>query len=216
MLELIQAGGWLTAPILAFSILASALIFDRFIALGRSRVAPKGLADKVIAWDRQGVLDESHVRELASGSPLGRILASGLRNRKHGRDVIKEAIEDTGRHEVHHLERYLATLGTIGTITPLLGLLGTVIGMIKVFDAIVLHGVGDPTILAEGISEALLTTAFGLGVAIPTVICHRYFRGRINGLVVFMEQEALKLVEILAGERERDTPVEPDGDGDAH
>ena len=206
MLEIIEAGGWLVVPILAFSVLSSALILDRLLMLHRAKVAPRGLADRVIAWNRDGVLDDRHVAELAAGSPLGRILAAGLRNRRRSREVIKEAIEDTGRHELHHLERYLNTLGTIATITPLLGLLGTVIGMIKVFDAIVLHGVGDPTVLAEGISEALLTTAFGLAVAIPTVVFHRYFRGRVNGLVVFMEQETLKLVEILAGERESAVP----------
>lgn len=207
MLAIIEAGGWLVVPILAFSVLSSALILDRLFMLKRAKVVPPGLVDRVIAWDRQGVLDDRHVAELDAGSPLGRILASGLRNRSHSREVIKEAIEDTGRHEAHHLERYLDTLGTIAMITPLLGLLGTVIGMIKVFDAIVLHGVGDPTVLAEGISEALLTTAFGLAVAIPTVVFHRYFRGRVNALVVFMEQEAIKLVKILAGERRRE-PVE--------
>ena len=147
------------------------------------------------------------------------MLASGLRNRRHSREIIKEAIEDAGRHEVHHLERYLDTLGTLGMIAPLLGLLGTVIGMIEVFDAIVRHGVGDPAVLAEGISQALLTTAFGLAVAIPTVLCHRYFRRRVDGLVVFMEQEARKLVEILAGERERessDTALQTDPDADDH
>ena len=218
MLELIEAGGWLILPILGFSVLSSALILDRLFALRGAGIAPKGLIERVMAWSREGVLDDRHLRELAAGSPLGRMLASGLRNRDHGREILKEAIEDTGRHEAHHLERYLNTLGTIAMITPLLGLLGTVIGMIKVFDAIVLHGVGDPAVLAEGISEALLTTAFGLAVAIPTVLFHRYFRGRVDGLVVFMEQEALKLVEILAGEREPDPPeaVAEEADGDAH
>ena len=141
--------------------------------------------------------------DLRESSPLGRILAAGIVNSQHGREIMKDAIEESGRHVVHELERYLNSLGTIAAITPLLGLLGTVIGMIKVFAAITAFGVGDPTVLAGGISEALITTAAGLSVGIPALMFYRYFRGRVNALTVNMEQEAIRLVEVLHGEREQ-------------
>ena len=142
-------------------------------------------------------IDPARVRAIRESSPLGRILATGLANSHHGRDIMKDAIEETGRHVVHELERYLNSLGTIAAITPLLGLLGTVIGMIKVFSAITAFGVGDPTVLAGGIAEALITTAAGLTVAIPALIGYRYYRNRVDTLVVDMEKEAIKLVEAL-------------------
>jgi biopolymer transport protein ExbB len=138
------------------------------------------------------------------GSPLGAILAAGLNNYRHGREVMKESIEETGRQVVHDLDRFLNTLGTIASITPLLGLLGTVVGMIKVFSVITTVGVGDPAVLAGGISEALITTAAGLSVAIPSVMFYRYFQGRVTELVLKMEEESLKLVDILHGNREDD------------
>lgn len=198
MVEVIVAGGWLMVPIILCSILATGIVLERFFALRRRRVAWRGLVDKVIAWDEQNQLDADRIAYVADCCPLGRVLAAGIVNRQHGRDVIKESIEDTGRHVVHQLERYLNTLGTIAVITPLLGLLGTVLGMIKVFNAITAQGVGDPTVLAGGISEALITTAAGLAVAIPAVMFHRYFRGRIDELVVYMEQQAHRLMTVLA------------------
>jgi biopolymer transport protein ExbB len=143
-----------------------------------------------------------NTQALKKSSPLGCILAAGLINREHSRLVMKEAIEEVGHQVVHDLERYLNTLGTIASISPLLGLLGTVIGMIKVFSAITLVGVGDPTVLAGGISEALITTAAGLSVAIPSLMFHRYLSGKVERLVVVMEEEALKMVEVMQGERE--------------
>ncbi|MFZ9967548.1 MAG: MotA/TolQ/ExbB proton channel family protein, partial [Steroidobacteraceae bacterium] len=140
-------------------------------------------------------LTDRHVEALEQNSPLGRVLASGLANRDRGRDIMKEVIEDTGRHVVHELERFLDALGTIAAITPLLGLLGTVTGMISAFDAITVQGVGDPQVLSGGIGEALITTATGLIVAIPALIAHRYLRARVDRLVVDMEKEAMKLVQ---------------------
>ena len=208
MFELVKAGGWLMVPILACSVIAMAIIGERLWALRVKRVLPKHLVAQVWGWIRNRELTAQNLHALRSGSPLGRVLAAGLVNLRHDREIMKEAIQDTGRHVVLELERYLNTLGTIAAITPLLGLLGTVIGMIKVFTAITTQGVGDPAPLAGGISEALLTTAAGLVVAIPALMFYRYFRGRVNMLVARMEQESMKMVEILQGEREQDNPNE--------
>ncbi|HEY9149919.1 MAG: MotA/TolQ/ExbB proton channel family protein [Xanthomonadaceae bacterium] len=202
MLELIQAGGWLMLPIIACSVIALAIIAERLWTLQVRRVLPRHLVAQVWTWDRESGLDQDRLRELRRGSPLGQILAAGLVNRHHSREVMKESIEDTGRQVIHELERYLNTLGTIASITPLLGLLGTVIGMIKVFTAITTMGVGDPAPLAGGISEALITTAAGLSVAIPSLMFYRYLRGRVDMLVMRMEQEAMRMVEVMHGERE--------------
>ena len=201
MLELVKAGGWLMLPILLCSVVSLAIVIERFWTLRRQRIAPKGLVTQVWQMARQGHIDRKRLQSLRTGSPLGRVLAAGLINARREREVMKEAIEDTGRHVVHDLQRFLNTLGTIAAITPLLGLLGTVIGMIKVFAVITSEGVGDASVLAGGISEALITTAAGLSVAIPTVMFYRYFMGRVDDLVVTMEQEALRLVEVLHGER---------------
>ncbi len=201
MLELVKAGGWLMLPILLCSVVSLAIVIERFWTLRRQRIAPKGLVTQVWQMARQGHIDRKRLQALRTGSPLGRVLAAGLINARREREVMKEAIEDTGRHVVHDLQRFLNTLGTIAAITPLLGLLGTVIGMIKVFAVITSEGVGDASVLAGGISEALITTAAGLSVAIPTVMFYRYFMGRVDDLVVTMEQEALRLVEVLHGER---------------
>ena len=184
-------------PILLCSVVAMAIVAERFWALARKRVAPDNLVVQVWQWARAGNLSEQRLRGLRDGSALGRILAAGLVNRDRERAVMKETIEDVGRHVVHELERYLNALGTIASITPLLGLLGTVIGMIKVFAVITTQGVGDAGVLAGGISEALITTAAGLTVAIPSLMFYRFFRGRVDALVVTMEQEALKMVEAL-------------------
>ena len=202
MLELVKAGGVLIWPLLLCSIISLAIIAERFWSLQTKRILSTNLVRKVWEWYKQGTLDANHIEELRRDSPLGRILAAGLVNREHDRVVMKESIEEVGRHVAHDLERFLNTLGTIASISPLLGLLGTVIGMIKVFAVITAQGVGDPSVLAEGISEALITTAVGLTVAIPSLMFYRYFRGRVDELVVTMEQEALKLVEVMHGERE--------------
>ena len=199
MLELVKAGGWLMVPILLCSVIAMAIVAERFWTLQRKRITPGNLVVQVWQWAKSGNLNDDRIRALRKSSPLGRILAAGLVNRDASRRMMKESIEDVGRHVVHDLDRYLNTLGTIASITPLLGLLGTVIGMIKVFAVITTQGVGNPGILAGGISEALITTAAGLTVAIPTLMFHRYFRGHVDELVVTMEQEALKMVEAMHG-----------------
>lgn len=204
MFELVQAGGWLMIPIIACSIVAMTIIIERLWMLRSSRVVPSNLLAQVWQMHRNGNLGSGHITTIRDGSPLGRILAAGLVNRHHSREIMKESIEESGRQVVAQLERYLNTLGTIASIAPLLGLLGTVIGMIKVFSAITTVGVGNPTVLAGGISEALITTAAGLSVAIPSLMFHRYFNGRVDRLVVKMEEEALKMVEVMQGERERD------------
>jgi len=202
--ELLKAGGWVMLPILACSIIALAIIAERFWSLQSKRVTPRNLVAQVWQWNQAGQLDDKQIQLLRNNSPLGSILASGLVNRHHSREVMKEVIEETGRHVVHDLQRYLNSLGTIASITPLLGLLGTVIGMIKVFTTITTQGVGDPGTLAGGISEALITTAAGLTVAIPALMFYRYFAGRVDELVISMEQEALKMVEVMHGEREQE------------
>ncbi len=202
MLELVKAGGWIMLPIIACSILSLAIVAERLWTLQRRRVTPRHLVAQVWNLHKHGKLDTAQLIKLREGSPLGRILAAGLMNRHHDREIMKESIEETGRQVVHQLERYLNSLGTIAAITPLLGLLGTVIGMIKVFSAIMSHGVGDPGVLACGISEALITTAAGLSVAIPSLMFHRFFIGRVDELVITMEEEALKIVEVIHGRRE--------------
>ncbi len=204
MFELFRAGGWVMWPILLCSVAALAIIGERLWSLQRKFVAPPNLLAQVQQWLMRKELDEARLDLLRDSSPLGRVLAAGLVNRRHSRDIIKEAIEDSGRHVAPELERYLRTLGTIAAIAPFLGLLGTVLGMIEMFSGIGSRGVGDPSIVANGIAQALVATASGLGVAIPAVMFYRYFRGRVEGLLIDMEQEAIKLVEILHGERERD------------
>lgn len=201
MFELIKAGGLLMWPLLICSILSLAIILERLWFLRTRRVIPTQLVARVRAWDEAGALDANILDKLRAGSPLGRILAAGLANRHQDREVMKESIEEVGRHEVHDLERFLNALGTIAVITPLLGLLGTVIGMIKVFEVITALGIGDPGVLAAGISEALITTATGLTIAIPSLMFYRYFRGRVEALVVTMEREALNLIEATHGEQ---------------
>ncbi|MBT3047634.1 MAG: MotA/TolQ/ExbB proton channel family protein [gamma proteobacterium symbiont of Ctena orbiculata] len=202
MLELVKSGGWLMLPIIACSIVALGIVIERIWSLQRKRVMPEYLMRQILQLHRDDKLNLADLDKLKESSPLGRILAAGLINRDHNKEVMKEAIEEVGRQVVHDLERYLNTLGTIASISPLLGLLGTVIGMIKVFSVIVTAGVGDPGVLAGGISEALITTAAGLSVAIPSLMFHRYFSGLIDRLVIGMEEQALKLVEVIHGERE--------------
>lgn len=203
MFEMVHAGGWLMLPIILSSIIALAIVGERFWSLQEKRVTPKHLVAQIWQWYKSDNLDETHIRALGESSPLGRVLAAGLLNRQHPREIMKESIEEVGRQVVLGLERYLNTLGTIAAVTPLLGLLGTVIGMIKAFAAITTHGVGNPTVLAGGISEALITTAAGLLVAIPSLIFYRYFRGKVDALVLKMEEDALKIVDVMHGEREQ-------------
>ena len=202
MFELVKSGGWLMWPIIACSVVSMAIILERFWTLRRSRVMPDYLLMQIWQLHKDKQLELADLDKLRVSSPLGRILAAGLVNRNHSKEVMKESIEEVGRQVVHDLERYLNTLGTIASISPLLGLLGTVIGMIKVFSVIVTAGVGDPAVLAGGISEALITTAAGLSVAIPTMMFHRHFMGAVDHLVLGMEEQALKLVEVIHGERE--------------
>ncbi|MFV1973132.1 MAG: MotA/TolQ/ExbB proton channel family protein [Thiohalobacterales bacterium] len=209
MLELVQAGGWLMLPLIACSVAALAIIVERIWSLQVRRVLPKNLVAQVWRWEKINQLNDEHIKELQSSSPLGCILSSGILTRNESRDVMKNSIEDTGRHVVHELERYLNSLGTIAAITPLLGLLGTVIGMIKVFATITTQGVGNPGALAGGISEALITTAAGMSVAIPTLMFYRYFRGRVRMLVIRMEQEALRMVEVMHGHRDHSIDEAP-------
>jgi biopolymer transport protein ExbB len=203
MVEIVKAGGWLMAPIVLCAIIAMGIMLERYWTLAAKRVIPEDLTSKVWAWVKRDALDQSQIQTLHQGSALGQILAAGLINRDRERAVMKDSIEDTGRHVVHELERYLDTLGTIAAISPLLGLLGTVIGMVKVFAAITTHGVGNPTVLAGGIAEALITTAAGLTVAIPALIGYRYYRNRVDSLVIDMEKEAIKLVEALHRRQEK-------------
>ncbi len=203
MFEMIKAGGWLMLPLLLCSVVAMGIIVERFWSLQNKRIAPENLVAQVWQWSKAGQLDAKKIQLLKNGSALGKILAAGLVNLKHDREIMKESIEDVGRHVVHDLNRFLNTLGTIAAVSPLLGLLGTVIGMIKVFSTLTAQGVGDPKVLSGGIAEALITTAAGLSIAIPSLIFYRFFRGKVDALVVTMEQESLKLVEALHGQRER-------------
>lgn len=204
MLELVTAGGWLMVLILLCSVVALAICIERLYTLNPRKISPPHLLATVWKQLKAGELDSTRLRNLRQSSPLGRILAAGLANASHGRDVMKESIQDAASHVVHELERYLNTLGTIAAIAPLLGLLGTVVGMIKVFAQIMAQGTGNASALAGGISEALITTAAGLAVAIPALTMHRYFTGRIDAIVVGLEQETIKLMDALHNEERRD------------
>ena len=204
MLELVQAGGWLMVPILLCSVIAAAICIERVWTLHAPRVAPRNLLAQVWGMVKKNELDPQKLRELRSDSPLGQIFAAGMSNARRGREIMKESMEEAADVVMHELERYLTPLGTIASISPLLGLLGTVVGMIKVFTVLMLEGTGNANVLAGGISQALITTATGLGVAIPALMFHRYFLRRVDDLVVTLEQEASKLVEIMHGERDID------------
>ncbi len=202
MFELIRNGGWMMLPIILCSIGAMGIVGERFWSLRRKKILPAELVPSIWQLHRDNKLDDVTLRRIKISSPLGAVLAAGLANSEHGREMMKISIEEAGRQVVHELERYLNSLGTIASITPLMGLLGTVIGMIKVFSAIMVHGVGDPGVLAGGISEALITTAAGLTVAIPALIFHRYFERLVDEYVVKMEEESLRLIDIMHGDRE--------------
>lgn len=199
MLEIVQSGGWLMVPILLCSIVAAAISVERLWTLQRARITPKNLLAQVWGALKNNEMDSQRLRDLRASSPLGQVLAAGVANARRGREVMKEAMEEVASQVSHDLERYLTSLGVIASISPLLGLLGTVVGMIKVFTALMLEGAGNANVLAGGISQALITTAAGLSVAIPAIMFHRFFLRRVDELVVTMEQEAVKLVEIMQG-----------------
>ncbi|MCV6625932.1 MAG: MotA/TolQ/ExbB proton channel family protein [Cellvibrionaceae bacterium] len=204
MLEIVIAGGWVMGILVLCSIAVIAISVERYWTLNPEKIAPKNTLGQVWHWIKNNQLDGQRLRELKQSSELGRILAAGLSNSRYGRDVMKDSIVEAANGVVHEMERYLGALGTIASISPLLGLLGTVLGMIKVFTAIVLEGSGNTSALAGGISEALITTAAGLCVAIPAMMLHRFFSRRVDTLVVAMEQEAVKLVDALHSERRVD------------
>ncbi len=199
MLEIVQAGGWLMVPILLCSVIAAAISVERLWTLQRSRITPKNLLAQVWSALKTDSMDSQKLRELRASSPLGQVLSAGLGNAKRGREVMKEAMEEAAAQVGHDMERYLTSLGVIASISPLIGLLGTVVGMIKVFTALMLEGAGNANVLAGGISQALITTAAGLSVAIPALMFHRFLLRRVDELMITMSQEAVKLVDIMQG-----------------
>ncbi len=200
MFNIILAAGWPIWPLLLASVVAVALIIERLVALRRAKVLPGGLLQRVVAEYRQNGVSDALVANLEAGSPLGRVLGAGLRNVGSSREIMREAIEETGAGVAHELERYLTTLGTIASISPLMGLLGTVVGMIEIFGSQSPTG-SNPVQLAHGISVALYNAGFGLLIAIPCMIFWRRFRALVNGYVIEMQQQAVRLVEVLHGER---------------
>jgi biopolymer transport protein ExbB len=202
--EIIKAGGWLMWPLILCSVISIAIITERFWALRRGRILPKYVVAQIWTWYKRNELTNESIQSLREGSPLGRVLAAGLMNRHHSRAVMKESIEEAGRLEVHEMERFLNTLGTIAAVAPLIGLLGSVVGLMEVFSSMTTHGVGNPQALGAGISKIMIATASGLAVAIPSLIFYRYFQGLVDEIAMLLEQEAIKMVEVLQGERERE------------
>jgi biopolymer transport protein ExbB len=200
MWELVRAGGPFMAPIIVCSIAAVGILLERLWTLQRKRVLPEELIKKLSSFAEGGQVSPKFIEALEKNSPLGRVLAAALANRDRGREIMMERVQDTGRHVVHELERFLNTLGTIASISPLLGLLGTVTGIIRAFNAVMLGGMGDPRLLAGGISEALVTTAGGLAVAIPSFIAYRYLRGKVERIVIDMEKIAVTFADSLNAE----------------
>jgi len=198
--SIIEAAGWPIWTIVAASVVSLAIILERLFSLRTSLVAPSGLLEQIVAAYRQSGTDRAQALALENRSLLGRLFSAGLGNADGSRDIMKDAIEDEGRVVVFQLERFLTTLGSIAAMAPLLGLLGTVVGMIELFGSQTSAGT-NPHVLAHGISVALYNTAFGLIVAIPSMIFYRYFRARVDGLLVEMESQAVKLVEVIHGER---------------
>lgn len=208
MWSVIQASGWPIWPLLLASILAVAIIIERAWTLRRKRINPPGLLDSVLEELRRGASPLELAQRLEGHSPLGRVLAAGLRNYGSSREVMKEAIEDAGRVVAHELERYLTALGTIAAISPLLGLLGTIVGMIEIFASQSAAG-ANPQQLAHGISVALYNTAFGLLIAIPALMFYRYFRGRVDEYLLTMELASERLVPQLMRFAVRTPPTQP-------
>ena len=206
----IEAMGIMSIPLILTSVVAMVVILSLFLTLKKSKVLPDGLTETAQKLASSGNISKNHIEKIREGSLLGEVLATGLENIGQPRHVLKENIEESGRHVIHSMDKYMTTLGTIAAIAPLLGLLGTVIGMINVFSVITAQGVGSPTELAGGISQALLTTAFGIGIAVPALIFHRYFRGKINDYAVEMEKESIKLLTIASAPLRRATDLKPD------
>ena len=200
LFDLIQQGGLLMIPIILCSVIALAIIFERFWFLQASKIMPAKLFPMIISWLKKKKLDTKRLSELKQHSSLGRVVAAGLSNAKAGHNIMKDNVQSAVLHETHQMERYLNALGTVAAVTPLLGLLGTVIGMIDVFSMIVLQGAGNATILAGGISKALVTTAGGLFVAIPSLFFHRFFVRRIDEFALTMEHDVLKLIDSVSAE----------------
>ncbi|WP_153160940.1 MotA/TolQ/ExbB proton channel family protein [Zoogloea sp. 1C4] len=200
MFAILQAAGWPIWPLLFASIVAVALIIERLLTLRRSKILPDGLLEKVVAELRQTGATPEMINRVALSSPMGRVFAAGLRNMRSSREVMKESIEEAGRAVTHDLERFLTTLGTIASISPLMGLFGTVVGMIEIFGSQTPGG-SNPQQLAHGISIALYNTGFGLVIAMPSMIFWRHFRATVDGFVIEMEQQAIRLVEVVHGER---------------
>lgn len=200
MFSIIQAAGWPVWFLIIASVLAVALIIERAISLRRRRVLPDHLLDETLTVVRGRSVSPEMVQKLEASSPLGRVFANGLRHTTDGREIMKEAMEETGRAVAHDLERYLGALGTIATVSPLLGLFGTVVGMIEIFGAATPTGT-NPQALAYGISIALYNTALGIAIAIPALIAYRAYRGRVDGYLVEMEQQSLRLVDTIAPRR---------------
>jgi biopolymer transport protein ExbB len=197
MWEIVRAGGWMMGPIILASIVAVAIILERLWTLQDRRVLPTDLTRRVWQLIEADQVSDKVIAALAQNSPLGKVLAAGLANRHRSREALMERLEDTGRHVVHELERFLNTLGTIAGVSPLLGLLGTVGGIIKAFNAINAGAGGDPRLLSGGIAQALITTAAGLCVAIPSLIAYRYLRGRVDRIVIEIEKDAISLADKL-------------------
>jgi biopolymer transport protein ExbB len=202
VLEIVQAGGWLMVPILLCSVVAAAICVERLWSMQRNRILPKNLLAQTWNNFKQGEFDQQKSRDLRTNSPLGQVLAAGVVNTKRGREIMKEAMEEATIQVNHDLERYLTALGIIASIAPLLGLLGTVVGMIDVFDSLLAEGAGNANVLAGGISTALITTAAGMSVAIPALTFHRIFLRRVDEMVVDVENEASKLVDMVHGNGE--------------
>lgn len=200
MFEIVKAAGWPIWPLLLASVISMALIIERLISLRRGKIVPAGLLQRAVGEFRRGADNGKLLEELDRHSPLGRVLAAGLRNVNNSREVMKESIEEAGSAVAHELNRYLTTLGTIASISPLMGLFGTVIGMIEIFGSQA-PGTGNPQQLAHGISIALYNTGFGIFIAIPSLIFWRHFRALVDGFVVEMEQQAVRLVEVMHGDR---------------
>ena len=200
MFEIVKAAGWPIWPLLLASVISVALIIERSIALRRAKIVPPGLLQRAVGEFRRGADNGKLLEELHRHSPLGQVLAAGLRNVNNSREVMKESIEEAGSAVAHELNRYLTTLGTIASISPLMGLFGTVVGMIEIFGSQA-PGTGSPQQLAHGISIALYNTGFGIFIAIPSMIFWRHFRALVDGFVVEMEQQAVRLVEVMHGDR---------------
>ncbi len=197
MLEYLSMGGWMMVPLFLCSVIATAIVLERFWTLRQDKVAPRSLLNDLLMVSRENLVDEVFLKRVEVSSPLGAVLASCMANSQRPRDEVKEIVEEVGRHVAFNLASYLNILGTIASVAPLLGLLGTVLGMIEVFAVITVSGIGQAGELAGGISQALVSTAAGLVVAIPTLMFYRYFQGRVETLVISMEKETMRLLEFL-------------------